>query len=117
MRIATLAKQARETMVFCRFFAIAAGGRIGEKGAAFPVKNGPQHDVRCSEGSDSRHHRGYHGISPGFLHRPYAAGATLLRPWRGRLLAEFCDPDSARRDSCDRDAVFRQAVTRRAWHV
>src|SRR5882762_1895637 len=38
MRIATLAKQARETMVFCRFFAIAAGRRIGEKDAAFPVK-------------------------------------------------------------------------------
>src|SRR5437870_892764 len=38
MRIATLAKQTRETMVFYHFFAIAAWRRIGEKDAAFPVK-------------------------------------------------------------------------------
>ena len=80
---------------------------------AFYSQNGPHYDVGCSESGDSRHHRGYHGIPAGFVHRSHAAGATLLRPRRRRLLAEFRDPDPARRDPCDRDAVFLQAVG--AW--
>ncbi len=40
-----------------------------------------------SEGGDSRHHRGYHGIPAGLVDRPSAAGAALLRPRRRRVLA------------------------------
>ena len=41
MRIGTLAKQAHEATCVWRFFAIAASGQLGEKGAAFPVKMDP----------------------------------------------------------------------------
>src|SRR4029077_10681764 len=78
-------QQPRRATCVCRLFAIAATGRISEKCPAFPVENGPYHDVGCSEGGDSRHRRGRHGIPAGLLDRPYAAGATILRSRRGRL--------------------------------
>src|SRR6266480_4294060 len=103
-----LPKRTSEATGVFAFFEIAAVGRIGEKNPAFwliPIINGaPDHDVRCSAGSDSRHRRGCHGVPPGVLDRPSAAGATLLRSRRGWFLEKFRDP-------------FRQIMADRARHV
>ena len=85
-----------------------SSNRREERG--FCSRNGPHHDVGCSKGGDSRHHRRYHGIPAGFFHRAHVAGATLLRPRRGRFLGELHHPDSARRDPCDPPRLLPQAA-------